>query len=96
MNETTAWRNPGLDVLRSLCLILVILQHSFMFADSYFPKFRMLWYISHSALDLFFILSGFLIGGIIEKKYRENNSIAIKDSFKPASFIEFKNIFYSY
>lgn len=82
MNETNAWRNPGLDVLRALCLLLVIVQHSFLFTDAYFPEFRVLWYISHSALDLFFILSGFLIGGIIEKKYRENNSIAIRDIFK--------------
>jgi peptidoglycan/LPS O-acetylase OafA/YrhL len=33
-------------------------------------------------LDLFLILSGFLIGGIIEKKYREKNSISLKNILK--------------
>lgn len=75
-------RNPGLDVLRSLCLFLVVLQHSFLMTDLFFPQFRILWVVSHSALDLFFILSGFLIGGIIEKKYRENNVITLKDIFR--------------
>jgi len=79
--QTTIVRNPGLDVLRSLCLFLVVLQHSFLFTDAFFPKFRMLWIISHSALDVFFILSGFLIGGLLEKKYRENNSLSLKDIF---------------
>ena len=82
MSTSVLNRNPGLDVLRSICLLLLILQHSFLFTDMYFPKFRMLWIISNSSLDLFFILSGFLIGGIIEKKYRENNSISFSDIFK--------------
>lgn len=72
-------RNPGLDVLRSLCLFLVVLQHSLLFTDAFFPKFRILWVFSHSALDVFFILSGFLIGGLIQKKYSENNTIALSD-----------------
>ncbi len=82
MTKSLSNRNPGLDVLRSICLFLVVLQHSFMFTDAFFPKFRILWFVSHSALDIFFILSGFLVGGIIEKKYSEKNQILIKDIFK--------------
>lgn len=81
-NSTMLSRNPGLDVLRSICLFLVVLQHTFLVTDLFFPQFRMLWFVSHSALDLFFILSGFLIGGIIEKKYSKENSISFKDIFK--------------
>ena len=82
MSTVIPSRNPGLDILRSLCLFFVIIQHSFMFTDAFYPKFRMFWVISHSALDLFFTLSGFLIGGIIEKKYRESGSLHLRDIFK--------------
>ncbi|WP_445453223.1 acyltransferase family protein [Flavobacterium sp. 25HG05S-40] len=82
MSNSALHRNPGLDVLRSLCLFLVVLQHSFLLTDAFFPQFRMLWFVSHAALDLFFTLSGFLIGGIIEKKYRESNAISLNDIFR--------------
>jgi peptidoglycan/LPS O-acetylase OafA/YrhL len=75
-------RNAGLDVLRSLCLFLVVLQHSFLFTDSFFPDFRKLWVISHSALDLFFILSGFLIGSIIAHKYEQKGTLGFGDVFR--------------
>ncbi|WP_246034211.1 acyltransferase family protein [Flavobacterium sangjuense] len=50
-----------------------------MFTDAYFPEFRIMWIMSHYALDLFCILSGFLIAGIIEKRYRETNKITFSD-----------------
>lgn len=81
MIDPSVSRNPGLDVLRSLCLFLVVAQHSFLFTDAFFPKFRMLWIISHSALDVFFTLSGFLIGGVIWRKFRQDGTLTMKSIF---------------
>lgn len=81
MKKVLKSRNPGLDVLRSLCLFAVLLQHSFLFTDKFYPQFRHLWILNNASLDLFFILSGFLIAGILEKKYNKNNSITISNIF---------------
>lgn len=78
INEVTI-RNPGLDILRAMSLLFVVLQHSFIFTDAFYPKFRVLWVINNSGVDMFFVISGFLIGGIIYKKYSINNSIIFKD-----------------
>jgi len=51
---------PALDGLRGLAIILIILHHNF----GYFSIFRPAWI----SLDLFFVLSGFLITGILLKK----------------------------
>lgn len=74
-------RNSGLDVLRSACLFFVVLQHSFLFTDVFFPKFRSLWVISNAALDVFFVMSGFLICDILYSKYLVTNTICFQDVF---------------
>jgi peptidoglycan/LPS O-acetylase OafA/YrhL len=67
---STEKRIPGLDGIRGVAISLVLIYHSFfVFAD--FPMgsaparllaFTRLWW---NGVDLFFVLSGFLIGGIL-------------------------------
>ncbi|VXC18587.1 Putative acyltransferase (fragment) [Flavobacterium sp. 9AF] len=75
-------RIEGFDLLRTTALILVLLQHSFMFTDAYFPKLRIFWILSHSALDFFFVLSGFLIAGILDKLQTQvKGGLNLKNTF---------------
>ncbi|MHB8216704.1 MAG: acyltransferase family protein [Candidatus Sulfotelmatobacter sp.] len=62
-------RIPALDGLRGIAILLVLTAHSF--TDVHFNHFPVLnWLVrmtrlSWSGVDLFFVLSGFLIGGIL-------------------------------
>lgn len=65
----SSMRIPALDGLRGLAIVLVLMEHSF--TAIYFVHYPSLnWLIrmsrlSWSGVDLFFVLSGFLIGGIL-------------------------------
>lgn len=59
-------RNFGLDVLRSSASLSVMaLTHGAFFFYHLWPDQRPLWYIGSLGMDMFFVLSGFLIGGIL-------------------------------
>lgn len=61
----------GLDILRSTAILLVLYSHGFdPFLAEYFPKLRIL--IFMDGVDLFFVLSGFLIGLILIKQFEKN------------------------
>jgi peptidoglycan/LPS O-acetylase OafA/YrhL len=51
---------PALDGLRGLAILMIILYHNFDFLSFTYPTW--------SGVDLFFVLSGFLITGILIKK----------------------------
>jgi len=53
---TTPGRYPGIDVLRAIAVSLVVLFHA--------NAIRIGWV----GVDLFFVLSGFLIGGMLLEK----------------------------
>lgn len=60
----------GLDLLRSTAILLVLYSHGFdPFLAEYFPKLRLL--IFMDGVDLFFVLSGFLIGLILIKQFEK-------------------------
>lgn len=64
-------RIVGLDILRSTAILLVLFRHSQLFS---WPLFDFGWL----GVDLFFVLSGFLVSGLIFKEYKAQGIINIK------------------
>ncbi len=64
-------RIVGLDILRSVAILLVLFRHSQLFTN---PLFDFGWL----GVDLFFVLSGFLVSGLIFKEYKRRNKLNIK------------------
>lgn len=65
----------GLDLMRALAIIFVVHEHALILekADTNFPWIRLI-----NGVELFFVLSGFLIGGILIKLFQANDSFGIK------------------
>ena len=58
----------GLDLLRAVAILLVLVAHaSFMFLPLT-HHLEAWWMLGHLGVELFFVLSGFLIGGILAKQ----------------------------
>ncbi len=58
-------RIVGLDVLRSLAIVGVVLSHGFGLLGAHFGWLHWFGHAGSFGVDLFFVLSGFLIGGIL-------------------------------
>jgi len=73
-------RNYGLDVIRSFAILMVVASHCtyFLVNDSKNPIILILRILGAVGVDLFFLLSGFLIGGIL-LKLMENNQTQFSD-----------------
>src|SRR5580698_8313501 len=69
---------PLLDVLRSVAILLVFSTH---FSGEFNASERVLKYpfiyYGWSGVDLFFVLSGFLIGGQLWKEVKKNGQIRV-------------------
>jgi len=55
----------GLDVIRSIAIILVLLSHGRHLFVSLIPELDGFFVLGYLGVELFFVLSGFLIGGIL-------------------------------
>jgi peptidoglycan/LPS O-acetylase OafA/YrhL len=66
-------RNKRLDILRCVAVLLVIAAHSRIFAFTN----RVGWV----GVDLFFVLSGFLISGLLYTEYKNRQSISFRRFF---------------
>lgn len=70
-------RNVGLDIARSIAIVMVLISHSRIF----FARFGDVQSLSFNGLlgvELFFVLSGFLIGKIIIREFIDGNGSLIK------------------
>src|SRR5438046_3761325 len=66
-------RNVQLDFLRGVAILLVILRHTVLF---HVPGWEaLLVQFGWAGVDLFFVLSGFLISGLLFSEYRQNGMI---------------------
>tara|TARA_E500000331_G_scaffold205081_1_gene196748 strand:+ start:217 stop:1314 length:1098 start_codon:yes stop_codon:yes gene_type:complete len=77
---TSKGRIFGLDIIRAAAILIVVLVHgSFFLKDSFleeFPYFPML-----DGVELFFVLSGFLIGGILLREINSTDDFKITQLF---------------
>lgn len=87
-------RIAGLDILRSIAIIFVVFTHSKHFLASYFPIISKLVYPRGS--DIFFVLSGYLIGIILIKKIEAHHTFNFQlliDFLKRRGFRTLPNYF---
>lgn len=73
-------RNYGLDIIRSIAILLVVVSHCtyFLTVETKHSFILILRILGAVGVDLFFLLSGFLIGGIL-LKLLENNKTRFAD-----------------
>jgi peptidoglycan/LPS O-acetylase OafA/YrhL len=62
-------RIEGLDLLRSIAIICVVLYHAWAFMSPYYPQFGQLFFLGFWGVEFFFVLSGFLVGGIFIRSF---------------------------
>src|SRR5258708_7664724 len=65
INERLMQRIPELDGIRGLAILLVVISHYVVMSVEGRPNWAMWLRLTSSGVDLFFVLSGFLIGGIL-------------------------------
>src|SRR6266404_5072272 len=69
-------RNQSLDVLRGVAILLVLGRHAPYIEHSHYLNF---WFrIGWSGVDLFFVLSGFLISGLLFSEFKRTGEIELK------------------
>jgi peptidoglycan/LPS O-acetylase OafA/YrhL len=82
MSEISANRLPQLDFLRAVAVILVIGNHSAICppeTNAVLSKITIVWNRGGWAgVDLFFVLSGFLIAGLLFNEYKKRGTIDLK------------------
>ena len=82
MNSNSLNRLPQLDFLRAVAVILIIGNHSAICppeVNFYLNKITSIWYRGGwTGVDLFFVLSGFLVSGLLFNEYRRRGDINLK------------------
>src|ERR1019366_6522082 len=62
-------RSPQLDLLRGMAVLLVIAHH--------YPYYDYLYRVGWAGVDLFFVLSGFLISGLLFTDWKRTGRLSI-------------------
>ena len=75
LNPDYEHRVFGLDIMRALAIIFVVVEHSSMLekAHTAFPWIRLI-----NGVELFFVLSGFLIGGLLIKIFFRDEPFGVR------------------
>ena len=79
MKITTSYssRTFGLDLFRAIAILLVVMSHGGFIMGNVVPGFPFISMID--GVELFFVLSGFLIGSILIRNYEENETFGRKE-----------------
>lgn len=78
MNHTRSVRLHGLDTLRALAVTLVVLHHYTLFVSNEDDTFGWVGRIGWTGVDLFFALSGYLIGNQIFAALKTEAGLSLK------------------
>jgi peptidoglycan/LPS O-acetylase OafA/YrhL len=65
----------GLDILRAIAVCLIVYEHGNFIIDTAFPALAGIKIID--GVDLFFVLSGFLIGGLLLRNLKKEEKITV-------------------
>ncbi|MEJ5095054.1 MULTISPECIES: acyltransferase family protein [Sphingomonas] len=74
-------RNFGLDVLRACAILFVLFSHGRHLVEHQFPALEGLFVFGYLGVEIFFVLSGFLIGGIAINQINELSTSADVKNF---------------
>src|SRR5687767_8671146 len=69
-------RLPGLDLLRAIAVVWVMLFHSFI-VGGLGPDFEWLSRFGWAGVDIFFVLSGFLIGTQVLRQLQQGGGFSL-------------------
>ena len=70
-------RAIGLDLLRAAAILMVLFYHAWIFVAGFFPRAGLLFLFGYWGVELFFVLSGFLIGGILITKVLQAETFSL-------------------
>ena len=73
-------RLPGLDLLRSIAIVWVMFFHAFL-VDGLGPGFSWLSRFGWAGVDIFFVLSGFLIGSQLLRTLQRGEPLSLRDFY---------------
>jgi len=68
-----AGRIAALDMWRALAAWMVLLGHGALFFYAFWPEQKLAWWFATIGVDLFFVLSGYLIGQILWQQWPDFN-----------------------
>lgn len=74
MTPLPAHHTPWLDVCRAMAIMLVLLSHGRHFLVAVFPQAQLLKFGGFLGVEIFFVLSGFLIGRILISQSAKSHS----------------------
>ena len=73
-------RLPGLDLLRAIAIVWVMFFHSFL-VGGMGPAFEWLSRFGWAGVDIFFVLSGFLIGTQVLRQLQRSAAFSVRDFY---------------